>query len=41
MGIWVNEVQEVGKGMKKKKENRREEERREAHKVSWHEAFAA
>lgn len=40
MGIWVNEVQEVGKGMKKKK-NRREEERREAHKVSWHEAFAA
>lgn len=40
MGIWVNEVQEVGKGMKKKK-NRREEERREAHKVSWHEALAA
>lgn len=40
MGIWVNEVQEVGKGMKKKK-NRREEERREAYKVSWHEAFAA
>lgn len=36
----MNEVQEVGKGMKKKK-NRREEERREAHKVSWHEAFAA